>query len=104
MIDVEKVIRDLKNFSHSMGYVPTHIRDAIKIIKMWQAITRDSCEFELIKCIEEEFFPTYIHKSIVVKVKIRAQEGLARITQIKNCVETYVEKNFNDIEEVEIGD
>jgi len=102
MVDIDEIIKTLEHDSRCIGYTPTHIKDAIKIIRMWQAIKRDSCEFDLIRRIEEVFFPSLMTRTIKIKVEVPVADGLARVEQIKNYTKKKL-KIFDDVKEVIIS-
>ena len=102
-LDIGQTILELEKLNEHVGYPCTGIANAIKIIKMWRDVKRDSCEFELIKCIEEDYFPSLVTKTITVKVEVPLKGGLARVTQIKNYTKSML-KIFSDVKEVTVDD
>ena len=54
----------------------------------------------IIEHFKDLYFPTHVIKTIKVNVKVRVDEGLARVYQIKNAIEQYTKSHYNDVEEV----
>lgn len=66
MIDIKETIDELE---HMSGCNRRCIGNAIKIMKMWQDVKKDSCEFELIRCIEEDYFPSTATQDFIVTIQ-----------------------------------
>ena len=68
MIDLQKTIEEIEALA-SFGADPQCFKDAIKVMKMWRDMKNDSCEHELIRIIEEDYFPSIATQDFIVTIR-----------------------------------
>lgn len=112
-LNISKLRQRLINYKTSLATEDNtkFIEDAITLCNLFEALEQ-SCRYhdvgmvpqlQLHRTIEHFkglYFPTYVSRTIGVKVKVRLDEGLARVYQIKNAIETFTKDKFSDVEEV----
>ena len=75
MIDIQKTIDEVEALT-SLGADPQCMKDAIKVMKMWRDVKKDSCEFELIRWIEEDYFPTKMRQTVTIEIERKSESLL----------------------------
>lgn len=78
---MKEVIDGLLYINKRLGFEYKAIGNAVQVCKMWHEFKKDSCEFELIKNVEEKFFPSIIHQTVVVEIQGANEEELRKTRQ-----------------------
>ena len=81
MIKIKEIIDGLLDINKRLGFEYKAICNAIQVCKMWHEFKKDSCEFELIKNVEEKFFPSIIYQTVTVKIQGEDEEALRKTRQ-----------------------
>lgn len=92
MIDIRTMIESNENFCKHLGWTPTPVKDAIKVMKMYRSIrgtTRnyDIAQFTKVEIdnildgLEEEYFPSMITQNFKVQIQGKDDEALHKTRQ-----------------------
>ncbi|MBE9593778.1 MAG: hypothetical protein IMF19_09890 [Proteobacteria bacterium] len=114
MIYIDNRIEDMEGFCKRLdsgdvatGFVPSYVRDAVKIMKMWRYARTSAKDYEMgqatklqvhriLEDIEERFFPSIISQGFKIKIEGESMAEIQIRAGMVNAVEGVKEVRMHD--------